>query len=35
VEPLRPSRDGIKSLVLVIAIGVVAAGLWLGARLLH
>ena len=35
IEPDRPSRDWIKVLVLLIAIGGVAAALWLGARYLY
>jgi hypothetical protein len=34
-EPARPPRDLVTPLVLVVAIGVIVAGLWLGARLLH
>jgi hypothetical protein len=33
--PPRQSRDFVSPLVLVVAIGVIVAGLWLGARLLH
>jgi serine/threonine protein kinase len=34
-EPPAPSRDGIKLLMLVLAVLGLAAGLWLGARFLH